>query len=526
MRKNKFSFMITRYPITISFNLLLLSWSIIILGIIYWSWNSINSETYNLAQREAYKGYEKDVMFRSWATVHGGVYVQVTKETPPNPYLINIPERDITTPSGRKLTLMNPAYITREVHELSLKKIGIRGHITSLNPIREQNSPDDWEKKVLKLFNNGVKQYSGFDFIKGEKYFRYMAPLKTELGCLKCHAAQGYKVGDIRGGISSTIPWQSYQASISKQFTNVLIGYGLLWLIGFAGIYSVKRKFIIYIIRRDSVESEMKKLNEELRYSNLLIEENLKERNAFIEEIEGANNQLYKLNSEKDKFFSIIAHDLKSPFSALIGMTEILAEDSEDFSREERIKINNELHITAKNLFKLLQNLLEWSQMQNGIMAYNPQKINLIEIIKQNAEILGYKLKSKNINIEYEKEKDVFVFADENMINSIIRNILSNAIKFSNKDSVILVLFKQINSEMIEISVKDSGIGIPENLIAKLFKIDEKVGRPGVDGEKSTGLGLLLCKEFVEKHGGTIWVESKEQGGSTFHFTLPLHKEG
>ena len=516
MNKNKLTSLITKYPITVSFNLLLISWTLIIFGIIYWSWNSIENETYNLARREAFKGYEKDVMFRSWATVHGGVYVPATNETPPNPYLANIPERDIVTPSGKKLTLMNPAYITREVHELSFKKIGIRGHITSLKPIREQNSPDGWETKALRLFDSGVKDFSGFDYINGEKYFRYMAPLRTEKGCLKCHEVQGYKVGEIRGGISSTIPWKTYQTSINKQLSNVLTGYGILWLIGFAGIYSVKRKFIIYIIRRDSDEYEMKKLNEELRYSNILIEENLKERNTFIEEIEGANKKLHKLNSEKDKFFSIIAHDLKSPFSSLIGITEILAEDSEEFSAEERKKINYELNTSAKNLYKLLQNLLEWSQMQNGTMSFHPHKINLTEVIKQNADILGYRLKNKNIGLAFDKVNDIFVSADENMINSIIRNILSNAIKFSKRDSSIVFSFKETDSGMIEVSIKDSGIGIPENIKVKLFKMEEKVGRPGLDGEKSTGLGLLLCKEFVEKHGGNIWVESKEGEGSIF----------
>jgi PAS domain S-box-containing protein len=215
-----------------------------------------------MAKREAYKAYEKDVMLRAWATMHGGVYVPVTSETPPNPYLEGVKERDITTPSGRKLTLINPAYMTRQVHELSRTKLGIISHITSLDPIRKENAPDGWEKAALMSFELGVKEYSGFDTINTVRYFRYMAPLVTGEGCLQCHAVQGYKVGQIRGGISSAVPWAEYENSIGAQMSHVFIEYGLIWTLGIIGLYAFSRRLGKYLAQRDSDEKEIKQLNE------------------------------------------------------------------------------------------------------------------------------------------------------------------------------------------------------------------------------------------------------------------------
>lgn len=218
-------------------------WTVVILGIAVFTSEAIYSNTVALSLREAKMGYTKDVMMRSWASMHGGVYVPVTAQTQPVPYLENIPERDILTPSGRKLTLLNPAFITRQNHELSFKLLGIRGHITSLNPMRKENSSDKWETEALKSFQKGNKEVFGIDAIDNEKYFRYMTPLLVEESCLKCHAIQGQRVAEIRGGISSSIPWKPYETSISNLKTKVWGGFFLLWVLGIAaGTLIVKSK--------------------------------------------------------------------------------------------------------------------------------------------------------------------------------------------------------------------------------------------------------------------------------------------
>lgn len=510
-----------KYPLSVSFYFLLAGWTVVIFGIAFWSYNNIYDETVRLALREAYKGYEKDVMFRSWATMHGGVYVPVSDKTQPNLYLSQTKERDVLTPSGRKLTLMNPAYITRQVHELSYNQIGIRGHITSLRPIRLANSPDAWEVTALKSFERGSKEHYGFDLIKNQKYFRYMAPLVTEKGCLKCHATQGYNVGDIRGGISSTVPWANYQKSINSQLNMILLGYGIIWIIGFVGISIVKNRFIIYITRRDLYEEEMKDLNGELLESKKKIEDALVERNKYIDELMQLNKKLEKISSEKDKFFSIIAHDLKNPFSGFIGLTEMMADESQIFSKEQMINMSKDINSSANNLFQLLQNLLEWSQMQRGAVKYEPGNTNLLNAVLHNIEFLKHHIEHKQLHIRMNIEPHMEVYADQHMINSILRNLLGNAIKFTNHTGAISISAVEVENDFIRIAIQDTGIGMPESIFNNLFKLEAKIGRTGTDGEKSSGLGLLLCKEFVEAHGGKIWAESEDGIGTIFYLTLP-----
>jgi len=521
MKRTKIFDRTYKYPMMVSFNLLFIGWTIIVGLIAFWAYQSTYSETFNLARREAHTGYEKDVMFRLWVATHGGVYVAVTEETQPNPYLSKTVERDVTTPSKRKLTLMNPAYVTREIHELSLKKIGIRGHITSLNPIRKENKADKWETEALHAFEKGAKEFFGFDYVEKEKYFRYMAPLITDKECLKCHEVQGYKIGDIRGGISSSVPWKNYEASISAQTTRFLLRYGFLWLLGFAGIALVKKRFLIYITKRYEYEDEMKKLNEDLLLSKQTIEENLFQKNLIVEELTETKEKLEEINSEKDKFFSIISHDLRSPFQGFLGMTELLADSKNKFEREELSTISRGMNLTANNLYKLLSNLLEWSQLQQKRISWVPKELNLAELINENISIIEKFGQQKSIEFYTNVSLNQKVFADERMLNSIIRNLLSNAVKFTNNGGKINIKTKVLSGNLIEISVQDNGIGIPKTIVEKLFKIKEIVGRLGTKGELSTGLGLLLCKEFVEMHRGKIWVESEDGKGTTFYFTVP-----
>lgn len=261
---------------------------------------------------------------------------------------------------------------------------------------------------------------------------------------------------------------------------------------------------IIYIVR-------LEKSNLEIKQAELLIQNQYK--------------QLQGLNSAKDKFFSIIAHDMRSPFQGLLSLTKIITENDGSISPEELPQLNSEIHKTVNNLFTLLKNLLDWAQMQQGAMNFSPRDYYLSEIIKEQIKIISHTSSKKNISIVNSVSDSIEVSVDEKMISSVFNNLLSNAVKFTKSGGNVIIKEKVIDNNMLEISIIDSGIGIPESISKKLFKIDEKVGRKGTDGEESTGLGLLLCKEFVEKHGGKIWVESTDGKGSTFCFTLPLSKK-
>jgi len=238
------------------------------------------------------------------------------------------------------------------------------------------------------------------------------------------------------------------------------------------------------------------------------------------EKIITTNRELEKLNSEKDKLFSIIAHDLRSPFHGLLGLTEVMATDIHEMSSAEIIKYSNSLHESVVNLYSLLENLLEWAQFQKGSLAFMPKALNLSYIFSQSIDSTKLRALQKGITIINEIPETLKIYADEKMINSVLRNLLSNSVKFTRKNGIVVGKAREIEEGMVEISVTDTGVGIPGNTMAKLFKLGEKVGRKGTANELSTGLGLVICKEFVEKNGGRIWVESKENIGSTFYFTL------
>lgn len=230
--------------------------------------------------------------------------------------------------------------------------------------------------------------------------------------------------------------------------------------------------------------------------------------------------ELEKQISIKNKFFSIIAHDLRSPFHAFLNLTEIMAYDGEDLKVPEFKNLSKELNESAKNLFNLLNNLLDWAGLQQGMIPFQPEKIALTDLIEQDLDLMKERIKQKQINVAIDSAEDINVVADKNMLNSIIINLLSNAIKFSHRGGKIEIKTELVEADIVKVIVKDDGIGIPEKMLPNLFKINEKVGRKGTEGERSSGLGLPLCKEFVEKHGGNIGVESHAGEGSTFYFTL------
>jgi PAS domain S-box-containing protein len=209
------------------------AWTVILVCSFAWYYDNQHVETETLAHTEARSALKRDMLFRRWASSHGGVYVPVSGKSPPNPYLSHVPERDLTTPSGRQLTLVNPAYMTRQVYELARKEDGFgQAHITSQNPLRPENAPDEWEARALKEFEMGTPEVKEFQIVDGKPHMRLMQPIVTEAGCLKCHAGQGYQVGEIRGGISVSIPMQAALDSSHKLIAGVGVAHGVIWILG------------------------------------------------------------------------------------------------------------------------------------------------------------------------------------------------------------------------------------------------------------------------------------------------------
>jgi signal transduction histidine kinase len=280
----------------------------------------------------------------------------------------------------------------------------------------------------------------------------------------------------------------------------------------------------------------------ELKKSRDIIEEQkkqLKLRNASILEhsktVEILNNKLGEKNillqemiTTKDRFFCIISHDLKGPLSNIISFADLILDGYDDFGKEKLLKIVSLLKDSTVTSINLLENLLEWARLQTGALKRNPIKIDICSLLKNvvHAELKMAKLKEQRLEIAGCKES--FAYADESMLNTILRNLLSNAIKFTPNGGSIIIRSKEIVIESIgyvAIEVKDTGMGISKESLANLFKVDKNLSTRGTNGEKGTGLGLILCKEFIEMNYGSISVKSKHGEGSSFTFTIPVYTE-
>lgn len=241
------------------------------------------------------------------------------------------------------------------------------------------------------------------------------------------------------------------------------------------------------------------------------------------EQIKRNEIELKELNAAKDKFFSIIAHDLRSPFNSMLGFAELLTSNYEKYDDDKKKQYLGIIYDGIRNTYKLLDDLLLWSRSQQGVLDFNPEKLNLFLIVEDIFEIIHQSAYVKSISLINNVPENIIVFADIYMISTIIRNLLSNSIKFTNNlgevsiSANIILVNKQ---KFVEVSVKDNGIGIPKKKQSKLFDITQNISTHGTNDEAGTGLGLILCKEFVEKHKGRIWLESQHKVGTTFYFTI------
>lgn len=237
------------------------------------------------------------------------------------------------------------------------------------------------------------------------------------------------------------------------------------------------------------------------------------------ESLKKTNDKLKQLNVAKDKFFSIIAHDLRNPFQSLLGFSEILATEIDTLSKEEIVSFSKGLNDDLRNIYGLLDNLLQWSLIQRKILEFKPGNVNLHHLVNKIIGISNQSAKDKNITIFNNIEDGTFVYADSAMLRSVIQNLIVNAIKFTKPEGRVYISCIEKNN-LIEVSVEDTGMGIGAKLIPNLFNFNTMFTTNGTEGEQGTGLGLPLCKEFVERNEGKIWVETKPGKGSKFIFTL------
>ncbi len=325
--------------------LAMLLWTGCVAASWWWSYNTYQQRLVELAKVEAATNINKDWSFRLWATSHGGVYVPPDEKTPPNQYLANIPDRDIVTDKGKRLTLMNPAYMLRQIMQSYSELYGVKGHITSLKLTNPINEPDAWETAALKSFQQGVKETVTVAEIDGKPYLRMMRPIQMEKGCLKCHANIGIKVGEIRGGISTAIPMEPYYAAFKPEFLNASLIHGVVWLLGVGVIGLMAWRTRREADAIDQYQAEIYQLNSEL-------EQRVAARTA----------QLEAANKELEAFSYSVSHDLRAPLRAIDGFSHILLDDYSGKLDEEGKRLLNVVRENTGRMGQLIDDILEFSR--------------------------------------------------------------------------------------------------------------------------------------------------------------------
>ncbi len=342
--------------------------------------NNQNKDDYNKvlesAKVESRASYNKDLTYRRWAALHGGLYVPITEKSQPNKYLVNIPERDIETPSGKKLTLVNPAYMTRQVHELADLQYGVKGHITSLKPIRPENKPDPWEAKALRLFEEGTKQVQSVESIDGEGYLRAIYPMIPEEPCLKCHASQGYKAGDIRGGLSVSVPLKPYLDIYNASVPKRMLHFALIWILGVAGIIIVKKKIRQQINTINHNLSESKLVSEKLAHSESRLLQIAENSEMWIWEVD--TNGLYTYCSQACEF--LLGYSVEEVVGKKYFYDFFHPDDKEEL-KSEAFKV-----ILLKQPFKEFQN-----RNVNRVGELVWLSTSGVPMVGNNGELLGYR---------------------------------------------------------------------------------------------------------------------------------------
>jgi len=605
--------------------MVILGWSLALSASLAWNLHQLHQQSDELARNEARSNFNKDQAFRLWGTRHGGVYVQADETTPPNPYLAGVPERDVVTSSGKTLTLMNPAFMVRQMMEMYGDLYGIRGHITSLNPLNPHNVADPWESQALGEFEKGSREAFGVSDIDGRPYLRLMRPMVTQEGCLKCHAAQGYKVGDIRGGVGVSVPLEPYRR---MERENILAQSGThlaLWLLGLGGITVAGRRQrkvilseaadeqafrqlsrqnelilgaveqgicgldpegritflntagaaalgrqaeqvlgmtlhdlihapahepcpfenggcpLLAEIRQGSpndgprdetfwrpdgssfaVEYRLAPLSEgpDLKGAVLVFRDVTQQRNREKELVDSAA-RLQASNADLEQFAYVASHDLREPLrmiSSYISLLERRYGEQLDSDAHDFIGFARD---GAKRMDRLIMDLLEYSRVGRKTQPFQQVSTDLAAGIA--VAHLGPAIQQSGAKVELGRLPEVW--GDEEQLVSLFQNLIGNAIKYQppGQPPVVRVQARAQDGKYWAFDISDNGIGIPPEQSGRIFMIFQRLhGREEYEG---SGIGLSICKRIVERHGGTISVQSSglPGDGSTFTFTLPAN---
>lgn len=324
-----------------------LAWTLLVSAAAAISLRASYESTMEQARVAARVAFEKDLAFRRWNVTRGGVYVFVGGQNRPNPFL-NVPDRDLKTEDGRTLTMINPAYMSRQLYEIQKETAEVQGHITSIKPLRPGNEPDDWEHRALMGFQEGIPEVYSVENIDGKPFLRIMRPVYVEGLCVSCHAKQGYKEGELRGGISVAVPLSGHLEQFHSQAAKTVGGHGLIWAIGIVGIVTGGRRL------RRSMETERQ-----------------------------ARMEAERASAAKGEFLANMSHEIRTPLNGVLGMLQLL----DGASPEEQTDYVNLAYESGQRLLNLLNDILDFSKAESGEIVLQQETLMTRDLIRKAAEV-------------------------------------------------------------------------------------------------------------------------------------------
>lgn len=504
-------------------------------------------------ENEARAIFKQIVITRKWIADHGGIFVEKLPWIKPNPYLKNSEIRDV---QGKRYVRENPAMVTKELSRYAKDKDSYWFHITSLKLMNPENAPDEFEKKALQQFEKSpINEIISIETVENSKYLRYISPLYVEDACLKCHAKQGYKVGDVRGAISVTIPIDKTFAAIDSNRRNMFIGAVITVLTLMTAMFLMMKKFVLTPMKRlksainefsEGTYSPSKRLKTGDEFEDLCsafsqmagtltdyhscLNNKIKDATRGLEETNRklieTNRLLNEANIRKSDFIARASHELRTPLTSIKGaMDYISAKLSSYLQYHHEETALDDLHIffevikkNSERLIRMVNTMLDIERIEMGASELHFANVDLSYLIAEALAYLQINADEKGIYFNANIPNNITVCIDEDRIKQVIINLLSNAIKFAPEESEILI-FAYPEKDHAVVEIWDEGPGIPPSEHERVFEKFYKNGN-----KEGTGLGLAICKSIIEAHNGIIGVNSDGKNGSCFYFKLPYTK--